>query len=205
MGKGKVIPFPGLYQKFSGEENIKLLSSENLEQQWMAVQQLKRSDFSKSELNACKQFLRKEKNSPFVKSALLQILKEREIEESVLVNKFGQEMTVRPRELPDVGEDHLFSAVRHCLGRMLEPENPTFYEMALELWEHFMFAMFPFPVLPRRENVWAGAVHEVVFFMNGIAMNERNMAETYQIAESELKKAVEKIKTVEDTAFHLGG
>lgn len=200
-GDRKVIPFPGLYQKFSSEENIKRLESGNLEQQWVAVQQIKRSDI-KNEVNACKKFLYKKENNPFVKSAILQILKEKKIEESIMVNKFGKEMTVRPYELPDVSDAELFSAVGKCLETMLEPKNPSLYEMALELWEHFMFAMFPFPISPRSVNVWTGAVHEVVYAMNGMETNQPNIAENYQVPKQELEQAVEKIKMVESTFYY---
>lgn len=149
------------------------------------------------DMEKCQQFLTGKDNDPYFKSMMLQLLKDKNIEETVSVYKYGQTFDVNLKTMKDITSDSLFVAVKEQLNETLEQKNPSLHEMALQLWKHFMLSVFPLPVTPNDASVWAGAVHELVHNMNGMEISNEQTAALYRISEADLKKAENRITTVE--------
>ncbi|HEX7066086.1 MAG TPA: hypothetical protein VF199_13540 [Bacillales bacterium] len=137
--------------------------------------------------------------NPYIKSAILKDLKEKELNVTVSVHKFGQEVSVNIGEMTEITENEFFIAVKECLSSSLESDNPTLYNMALQLWEHFMITMFPLKLEPSYPEVWAAAVYKMTHDMNGMNVGNREVAERFQVSEPELTEAIGKIETAEKT------
>ncbi|HEU5139512.1 MAG TPA: hypothetical protein VFT51_06030 [Bacillales bacterium] len=151
------------------------------------------------ELDEIKDTLRDKGGNPYIKSAILKDLKEKELNVTVPVHKFGQDVSVDIGEMKEITEDDFFVAVRECLSKALESDNPTLYNMALQLWEHFMITMFPLEIEPSDPEIWAAAVYKMVHDMSGMAISQRKAAEAFQVSEQKLIEAEEKIVEAEKT------
>jgi tetratricopeptide (TPR) repeat protein len=177
-----------------------LIESPDIEKQWIAIQNLSESSQSEA-TDLYKQFLKEEDKDPFLKSMILQILEKKDMKEPVAIEKFGRSMTVHPEDLSHLISGNFTEKVKNTLSTTLQQENPTLYEMALQVWEHFVTAMFPIDIEYEDESVWAGALFQVVHELNGIEVNDERIAERHDITHQHLLQAVEKIKMVENREY----
>lgn len=173
----KVIPLPGLHERYV---NTGVIHNHYMK-----------------ELDRIKSALQDEEGDPYIKSILLKDLKENQLNVTVQVHKFGRDISVDIENMKDVTEDEFFVGVESRLTEVLESDNPTLYEMAMQLWKHFMVTMFPLDVEPKVMNLWAAAVYKLVHDMNGMNVSSREAAQSFQVDEEEIIKAAEKIEKVE--------
>lgn len=149
------------------------------------------------ELERIREALQDREGDPYIKSLILQDLKLNQLEMTVSVYKFGEEIPVNTKNMLDITEEPLYVDVREILAEKLESDNPTLYQMAVQLWEHFTMTMFPVPIEPTDRNVWAAAVYQTVHMMNGMELDAGETVMDFHITEAELQDAIEKVETAE--------
>lgn len=145
-----------------------------------------------------KHYLRNKDVDPYFKTMFLQYLKDQQYEDTVSVYKYGKTFDVDPQNMGDITADPLFNDVKQWLAEILEQQNPSFYQMAIQLWKHFMLSVFPIPLQPCVAPLWAGAVHELVHTMNGAVADRGVIAQYYDVTENALTQAVDWLQAVEE-------
>ncbi|RBW71565.1 tetratricopeptide repeat protein [Bacillus taeanensis] len=179
---------------------IKELDNAVPEKQLHAIEMLSRIDNSKI-IDAYKTFLKDEQKDPFLKSMILQSLREKNIDEAILIHKCNKKMTVYPNKLQDVFKDEYVLPVKQLLNEHIEHQNPTLYGLNLQIWLHYLYAIYPLVPSDHNANVWAGALHKVGAFFNGIEIEVEELAACYKVEKSSLLDAERQLLEIERNTF----
>lgn len=104
------------------------------------------------------EFLKAEASHPLLKTMLLHILKEQEIEKELIVTKFGMTKQIRPRLLDDMPVQ-LQVDITTVLQEMIASEDPVLYENIKALVEQQFFLLYPFELTLCDVHICAAAYH----------------------------------------------
>ncbi|MGM7702220.1 hypothetical protein ACSVDE_10880 [Pseudalkalibacillus sp. Hm43] len=172
------------------------LKSEDSKQQWQAVQSIEDPNHPtiRTEL---KKYLTYPDANPSLKTIVLQMLKDGEANETVHIHKFGKTMDVKPSELHDIPDGQFYRLVKKIIVHELEQNNPTLMEMAVQIWDHYLFMIYPFQPEPLNEQLWAVGVLEVAHRMNGIEFDSDELQVAFSLKEASVEQVVEKILEIE--------
>ncbi|MTH52941.1 tetratricopeptide repeat protein [Bacillus mangrovi] len=138
---------------------------------------------------------------PVIKTMILQVLMEHEINKPVEVEKFGDELTVVPASLADLSDTPFAKQVLNLLDDTLGAENPTLFEAVRELWIRHLFVLFPFLPKPSDASLWAAALHKTGYELHGIDIEEEEISASYQIPSFQLSEACSKIRQIERMSY----
>jgi tetratricopeptide (TPR) repeat protein len=178
------------------EEISNKLHSDDPRQQWKVVQSIEDPSHP-SIRDELKKFLTYKNANPSLKTIVLQMLKEEDTSETVQIHKFGKHMAVKTSELQDIPEGQFYRLVKKIIVHELEQSNPTLMEMAIQIWDHYLFMLYPFQPEPLNEQLWAVAVLDVAHRMNGIDFDPEALSDTFSIDTQAIEQVVEKILEVE--------
>ncbi|WP_273126621.1 tetratricopeptide repeat protein [Bacillus weihaiensis] len=138
---------------------------------------------------------------PVIKSMILQLMIENEVEKEVLVTKFGQSLKVKPVDLQDIPSSPFTKKVLTILDDTLGNENPTLFEAVKEVWLRHLYVMFPFLPEPTEAKLWAAALHKVGYEMHGIEIDQQELEEVYGNSFTLLHEACQKIYQLEEISY----
>ncbi|MGO4888607.1 tetratricopeptide repeat protein [Anaerobacillus sp. MEB173] len=182
----------------------KLLTSLNKSgspyEQWTAIQQLSRINH-KEVIVGFKQFLIEEKNDPVLKSIILQILKDLDVDEVIDVHKFGKTFSIHITSLEDVFHEKFGKLVLARLANELEHENPTLYAVTTQLWWHYLFALYPLTPEPLDQHLWAAGLYKVGHECNGIEVDDSEVANLYDVDEEQMVISAKHMLSLEKEVF----
>jgi tetratricopeptide (TPR) repeat protein len=172
------------------------LRSDDTKQQWQAVQSIEDPDYPgiREEL---KKYLTYPDANPSLKTIVLQMLKDGETTDTVHIHKFGKSMDVIPKDLHDIPEGQFYRLVKKIVVHELEQNNPTLLDMAVQIWDHYLFMVYPFQPEPLNEQLWAVGVLEVAHRMNGIEFDSDELQVAFSLKEEAIEQVVEKILEIE--------
>jgi predicted AAA+ superfamily ATPase len=136
-----------------------------------------------------------------VKSMILHLMIENEIEKEVTVYKFGESITVIPAKLEDISDLPFTKKVLTKLDDILGNENPTLYEAVKELWIRHLYVLYPLLPQPTDANLWAAALHIVGYEMHGITIDQNEVQEMYNQSFPTLQEACKKIYQIEEISY----
>jgi hypothetical protein len=179
---------------------IKELDNAIPEKQLHAIEMLSRVDSPKI-VEAYKIFLEDKQKDPFLKSMILQSLKEKNIDEEIIIHKCNKKMAVYPNELQDVFKDEYVLPIKKLLNKHIEHENPTLYGLSLQIWLHYLYAIYPLIPDDYDANIWTGAIHKVGAFFNGIEIEVEELANIYKIEIRSLLDAERRLLEIEKNTF----
>lgn len=172
------------------------LHGDQIEKQLFAINNLSRKP-DKQSLNLLKNYLKDEEKDPVLKSIILQKLAEQNINEKIKIHKFSKEITVNPSNIKNTYEAPFSQHVIKLLGEKIENENPSLYDISLQIWSHYLFSLYPFKPNPLNENLWAAAVHFVSCRLNGFVVDPTEVSKKYNVENEQLMKCVHKIFEME--------
>ncbi len=164
------------------------------------VQSLRDRNINKH-LNTLRLLLEGENVHPTIKSMILHVMIEHELEKEVTINKFGETMTVIPAELKDPADVPFSKKVLNYLDDTLGSENPTLFEAVKELWIRHLYVMYPFLPQPEDVKLWAAALHVVGYSLHGISIEDEEIEQIYAKPTNSLKEACEKIYKIEEISY----
>ncbi|MCU9614046.1 hypothetical protein OEV98_10780 [Caldibacillus lycopersici] len=124
-------------------------------------------------IDTIRNFLRDEEEDPFIKTILLNTLKENDYREVVTIKKFGMEMNLNVMEYPSVREVPFVEEVKQFLFKQYEQKNPSLMEYTNTLCERFFFNIYPLERDFTNVELWANAILRVV----DRYMNENEVAD----------------------------
>lgn len=173
---------------------------ENTTKQLAYIQSLKDRNVMKH-FSSLKILLENPKSHPMVKSMILHLMIENEIEKEVTVYKFGESITVIPAKLEDISDLPFTKKVLSKLDDILGNENPTLYEAVKELWIRHLYVLYPLLPQPTDANLWAAALHIVGYEMHGITIDQNEVQEMYNQSFPTLQEACKKIYQIEEISY----
>lgn len=186
----------------SRNDLIQALEKGDPDQQWGAIKQL--SHYNPKDVEEVyRTFLKGKENQPFLKSYLLQTLKEMNIQGEFEVHKFGESYFVNIQELESVFHEKFGTTVLRRLEQVLGQENPSMFEMMQQVWWHYLFAIYPKSPEPLNIEVWACALHHMGLNLleDGHSINET--IHKYEADNSEVKQALIHLKEIESVLFSI--
>jgi tetratricopeptide (TPR) repeat protein len=173
---------------------------ENTTKQMAYIQSLKDRNVNKH-FSSLKVLLENPNSHPMVKSMILHLMIENEIEKEVTVYKFGESITVIPAKLEDISDLPFTKKVLSILDDSLGNENPTLFEAVKELWIRHLYVLFPLLPQPTDANLWASALHIVGYEMHGITIDPIEVQHIYKQSSSALHEACKKIYQIEEISY----
>lgn len=138
---------------------------------------------------------------PTIKSMILHLMIEHEVEKEVKVNKFGETMMVIPSKLQDPADVPFAKKVLNYLDDTLGNENPTLYEAVKELWIRHLYVLYPFTPQPTDVKLWAAALHIVGYSLHGISIEDEEIEAIYAQPSSSLQEVCDKIYQIEEISY----
>lgn len=150
-----------------------------------------------------KQYLSKEEGHPFIKTMLLNILKDQEFEKEISVEKFGVVSEVTPTTLPHFFENEQKMEIEAQLSDRLESKDPILFQQIQSLLERHLFLIYPFPLQPNQPTLWASAYHLVGLEFMGGEPSVQQMASLYKVNMSDLTRAQAYIYKLEEISYPI--
>jgi pentatricopeptide repeat protein len=144
-----------------------------------------------------KEYLESETGNPFLKTILLNVLRENHYEEKVVVKKFNQTVQLNIQTYADVQDAPFPRKVKEKLEVLLVHENPSLFTYAVTLTERFFFMIYPLEMNFSSLDIWVNAILFVVEdYFDQHTDNISNLSEM-EMNKEELAKAIDFITEVE--------
>jgi tetratricopeptide (TPR) repeat protein len=182
------------------EDLILLLNEGSSEKQWLAIQMLGKMS-SNVFFEAVKDYLKIDKRDPVLKSMILQLLKEKQIDEEIEIHKFGKRVNITVSEMENVFHEKFGKDTLAIVAEQLESENPSLFEMITQIWWHYLFALYPISPEPLSSKLWAAALHKIGGEMTGLDEDELQLARQYNVDLEEMLLCSTKMMELEKEAF----
>ena len=103
-------------------------------------------------------FLRDDSKDAFVKTMIINALKEKGFERKIQVRKFNKSITLNPSSYFSVQDVPFSREVKQYIEKALRDDNPSLLENALTLCENFFFAIYPLEKEMTNPLQWAIAI-----------------------------------------------
>ncbi|MFJ7727137.1 tetratricopeptide repeat protein [Neobacillus sp. NPDC097160] len=179
---------------------LNLLSTNNLNEQLLVVAGLAEKNI-RPYLEEIADYLKDETGHPFLKTMLLTLLKEQEINKELVVDKFFEKKPFIPTELPEVRVLPRMIEVKALLEDRLESENPGLFENTIGMVERTFFISYPFELEPANPAAWAAAFHILAQEYLGIEPEISKIASEYGTEPKEIEQAREQIEIIEKISY----
>ncbi|WML40748.1 tetratricopeptide repeat protein [Neobacillus sp. OS1-2] len=177
-------------------QNLDLFSKKNLNEQMLVVASLAEKNI-RPHFEEITDYLQAEAGHPFLKTMLVTLLKEQEINKELEVKKFSQEKAINPMLLPEVRLQPRMLEVKNLLLNRLENESPGLYENTVEMVERTFFISYPFELEPEDSAAWAAAFHLLAQEYLGIYVEISKIAFEYGAELLEIEQARAQIEEIE--------
>ncbi|EIA19795.1 tetratricopeptide repeat protein [Listeria fleischmannii] len=142
-----IIPFPKkmIFQK--ANVDFQELSSH---EQLLFLKEMSREDLTIYQ-DSFYTFLKDQYASPFVKSAIFEVLQEYQIDDDIQITKLDLEGFFNPKTYKP---SYLLERVENEFAPVLENENPVLFKQFLQIMQHHYFIMYPFSFTPDSASLW---------------------------------------------------
>lgn len=185
------------YATIDEKKEFDLLQYDSLNDQFLAVAKLGQANV-RAYLKGIKEYLRSTEGHPFLKTMLLQLLKEQEVNEEIEVEKFQQWLTVNPVQMDEIDSFLETVDITDILKKEIEQRNPTLYESMKAILNRHSFLLFPIERQPTDPFIWAAAYHFLALEYHGERVLIEKLAKKYQIKQELLIEAIAFIRELEE-------
>ena len=169
-------------------EVLRILESGTIEEQLYILSSLSNQNI-RPWADALCQYLIEEKH-PFLKTLVLSLLREQEVNRTVELNKFGQRWTVNIEDLPKPEETRFLMELQRELSEKLEHNDPIMYEQAMEMVKRHNILLYPLNI--DQLSIWGKAYERLVEEAYGLVSDE---------PDEEIKAILEEIRNLESITF----
>ncbi|RDW19333.1 tetratricopeptide repeat-containing protein [Oceanobacillus arenosus] len=122
------------------------IEQEDHQEQWRIMENLRRMNARANDEIAA--LLVNKAIHPVIKTAIVYLLKDNHVAESVAVQKFDINTDVIPIEAVEITESAAFNEILF-LVKDIEFENPTLYAVIKQILQHYLFVLYP--IAPHQE------------------------------------------------------
>lgn len=147
-----------------------------------------------------KQYLLDMEKNPFLKTMLINILREQEYEKEIEIQKFDRKIVIQPTALKDMKEQEQYKKIITILVDYVESNNPILFENIKMLIDRQMFLLYPFALEKYKDETWAAAYHAVVNQYFG-QEDEEEIFVLYELDETEFEQAKTFIYQLEQISY----
>lgn len=198
--KTESMPDEELVVQEPADHVLNLIHCMDPQEQMMLAARLSKENI-RSYISEIKVYLASSEGDPFLKTMLLNILKEQEYEKEILVEKFGMKEVFIPVSLPEINEVKKAQEVTDLLKEELESEDPVMYENIKTMVERNFFLLYPFSPKPGASSSWAAAYHYLGNLYFGMAESFEVYARQYGTSQGEIEEAASFIKEIEEISY----
>lgn len=170
------------------EEALQILDHGTIEEQLYILSSLSNQNV-RPWADALCQYLIEEKH-PFLKTLVLSLLREQEINRTVELDKFGQKWTVRIEDLPKVEETKFLIELQKDLSEKLEHNDPIMYDQAMEMVKRHNILLYPLNV--DHLSIWGAAYERLIKEAYGLVWDE---------PDEQITGVLEEIRSLESITF----
>jgi tetratricopeptide (TPR) repeat protein len=181
-------------------QELNLFSLENLNEQMLLVSSLAEKNI-RPYLAEIAGYLEADEGHPFLKTILLTLLKEQEIDRELSIRKFEMEKRIIPTKLPEVREEPRLKEVKRLLENQLESENPGLFENTIRMVERIFFISYPFELEPGSTTAWAAAFHYIAEDYLGMDTKVSELSSNYGVLIEEIEQAKSMIEEIEKISY----
>ncbi len=186
--------------KHDADQELKLFIDQDPREMMMRIAKLADENI-RPYLKDIKRYLLLAEGHPFLKTMLLNVLKEHEYDQSVDVEKFGKQKSIIPIELEDIHRQSQAKSIKKIVKEALENDDPILFENIKSLIERHFFLIYPFKLEPVTNDAWAAAYHYIVNQYYGKDENITKYAELYNIEKEEIEQAQMVIRELEEISY----
>jgi len=124
------------------------------------IQEMENIDFDEllNQIDVIKKFLVDNGKNPFIKTVLLNILKENQYGQGLLIKKYGKDIYIHLNEYQSVRDTPFSKAVKEGIIKKYQHEDPSFTEYAITLANRFFFYVYPLEKEFTNPNAWIEAI-----------------------------------------------
>lgn len=190
-------------ESISEDHNVKelqLLKINDINEQLLLISSLTEKNI-RPYITEMAEYLRSEKGHPFLKTMLLTLIKEQEIDREFIVRKFSKEEGFYPGSLPEVRIQPKMLQIKELLETELVNNNPVLFEQTIRMVERIFFISYPFDLEPKSPAAWAAAFHLVAEDYLGMDGKIEGIVNAYQVSLDEMKLARAKIEEIEKISY----
>ena len=181
-------------------KELKLTSLKNLNEQMLVISSLAEKNI-RPYMDEIKDYLNSESGHPFLKTMLLTLLKEQEYDKKIVVEKFNEDLSIVPTELPDIQTQPRMKEIENILEAKLENSDPVLFENMKGMVERIFFISYPFEFNPEAVSAWAAAFHLLVLEYLGGEPNIDDISDEYEISAEKIELALSKIRELEEISY----
>lgn len=182
--------------------NLNLFSIKDLREQMLLISSLSNKNI-RPFFNEIQEYLREKSGHPFIKTMLLNLLKEQEIDQKVEIEKFGQMRGIVPIELADIKSQPIVMEVENILKDKVEDKNPILFENIKSLMDRYFFIIYPFSLKPDTPFAWAAAFQFIVLEYYGEEPSPNEFSSEYGVEVSNLLQALAYIREIEEISYPI--
>jgi tetratricopeptide (TPR) repeat protein len=181
-------------------KELKLTSLKNLNEQMLVISSLAEKNI-RPYMDEIKEYLNSESGHPFLKTMLLTLLKEQEYDKKIVVEKFNEDLSIVPTELPDIQTQPRMKEIENILEAKLENSDPVLFENMKGMVERIFFISYPFELQPEAARAWAAAFHLLVLGYLGGEPDVDDISDEYEISTKKIEQALAKIRELEEISY----
>ncbi|MFE8703409.1 tetratricopeptide repeat protein [Cytobacillus sp. FJAT-54145] len=186
----------------SEESTLNLLETEDPKKLMLQIAELTNQNI-RPYIDEVASYLESNKGHPFLKTMLLNILKEQEVSQDIKVEKFGWVKIIKPRELGNLQDVSQVKDIEKHLKDHLENEDPILFQHVVSIVERQFFLLYPFDMSEAPSNVWAAAYHTLALEYHGMNYTLDQMSDLYGTNPDQLSDACEFIKKLEEISYPI--
>ncbi len=181
---------------FTEDQMEEILFGDNPDLMMMVIEQLESYNL-RNVIYIIKSFLQDPTRNSVLKSILLEMCIDQEIEEDLLVIKNGYEIDINPSYLEKVLDHESSEMIIEMLGNAIADENPSLYEMCAEFLQFYLYHMYPIFIDEENYSLVAAGIHYYMAMLNGIEMDSYELCELYNIDEDDLEEQLQIMKEIQ--------
>jgi tetratricopeptide (TPR) repeat protein len=181
-------------------KELNLLKVNNLNEQLLLISGLAEKNI-RPYINEIADYLKAETGHPFLKTMLLTLLKEQEIDREFVIKKFTSEQSFHPANLPEVRVHPKMKRVKELLEAQLESNDPVLFEHTIGMVERTFFITYPLDFQPEKPDAWAAAFHLLAENYLGMDGKVERLSSDYQITMEEIEQAKAQIEEIEKISY----
>ncbi|WP_144547851.1 tetratricopeptide repeat protein [Bacillus sp. X1(2014)] len=200
MAENRQLDLEEIEPEETAVQELNLFANDNLNEQLLLISSLEEKNI-RPYLHEITDYLEAEAGHPFLKTILLTLLKEQEIDRELIIRKFGMKKKVIPTQLPEVREEPRMQAIKVLVESHLESENPGLFENTSGMVERNFFITYPFELEPESTHAWAAAFHHLAQDYMGMDTRMDLLSSEYDVSVSEIEEAIAKIEVIEKISY----
>jgi len=165
---------------YSDEEFHILLTKDTTQEVMVSVLEQLRNYNVRRLLPEIKDFLLNINRDSVLKSVLIEIMIEQEIDEEMEVYKQKEYIPFNPSNLPFVLESEVYQEASKLLIEVLENDNPSLLQLSIEFLEMFLYHHYPKELYDMEITLLSASVHYYIATMQGISIDVEELSYLYQ-------------------------